>query len=106
VLTITHIGDFASTATAIARNAGIITTPPSEVKHFSDLQYDLELSKIPKYDPNADNESRPMRSLVLSGSDIMAMTESQWKQAIAVGNFRRSFIFGLLIYFRISSSMR
>ncbi|KAK7054487.1 hypothetical protein VNI00_003685 [Paramarasmius palmivorus] len=76
-------GDFASTATAIARNAGIITTLPSEVKHFSDLQYDLELSMIPKYDPNADNESRPMRSLVLSGSDIMAMTESQWKQAIA-----------------------
>ncbi|KAI3609640.1 h k atpase alpha [Moniliophthora roreri] len=75
-------GDFASTATAIARNAGIITTPISEVKHFSDLQYDLGLSKIAKFDPYADSDSRPMRSLVLSGSEIMMMSESQWKQVL------------------------
>ncbi|KAJ8078261.1 hypothetical protein PM082_000467 [Marasmius tenuissimus] len=77
-------GDFASTATAIARNAGIITTPISEVKHIADLPLNMELSTIGKFDPWAEDAlTRPQRSLVLSGSEIMGMTESQWKQALA-----------------------
>ncbi|KAK1231903.1 hypothetical protein PQX77_004971 [Marasmius sp. AFHP31] len=77
-------GDFASTATAIARNAGIITTPISEVKHIADLPLNMELSTIANFDPWAEDAlTRPQRSLVLSGSEIMGMTESQWKQALA-----------------------
>ncbi|KAL0576968.1 hypothetical protein V5O48_005010 [Marasmius crinis-equi] len=76
-------GDFASTATAIARNAGIITTPASEIKHIADLPHDMDMSKIEKFDTWAEDAlTRPMRSLVLSGSEIMTMNDSQWKQAL------------------------
>ncbi|KAG7443380.1 calcium ATPase [Guyanagaster necrorhizus] len=66
-------GDFSSTAAAIAQQVGIITTPMSEVKHIKDLPYDTSLER----------SSPEMRSLVLSGSDLVGMTESQWKQALA-----------------------
>ncbi|KAG7098125.1 hypothetical protein E1B28_000097 [Marasmius oreades] len=76
-------GDYASTAVAIAQDAGIVTTRPLELKHLSDLPHDLELSQIPKFDTWADDAlTRPQRSLVLSGPEIMTMTESQWKQAL------------------------
>ncbi|KAK0185050.1 hypothetical protein F5146DRAFT_1105906 [Armillaria mellea] len=63
-------GDFSSTAAAIAQQVGIITTPMSEVKYVKDLPHDASLES-------------EMRSLVLSGSDLIGMTESQWKQALA-----------------------
>ncbi|KAF9263793.1 calcium ATPase [Marasmius fiardii PR-910] len=76
-------GDYASTAVAIARDAGIVTTRPSELKHLSDLPHDLDVSQIPKFDTWADDAlTRTQRSLVLSGPEIMTMTESQWKQAL------------------------
>ncbi|KAF5359901.1 hypothetical protein D9758_013991 [Tetrapyrgos nigripes] len=41
------------------------------------------MSSIETFDPYTDKESRPVCSLVLSGSDMMSMSESQWKQALA-----------------------
>ncbi|KAG7443376.1 calcium ATPase [Guyanagaster necrorhizus] len=77
-------GDFSSTAAAIAQQVGIITTPMSEVKHIKDLPYDASLESVAGYEPEIDRRSSPeMRSLVLSGSDLVGMTESQWKQALA-----------------------
>ncbi|PBK66785.1 calcium ATPase [Armillaria solidipes] len=77
-------GDFSSTAAAIAQQVGIITTPMSEVQHVKDLPHDASLESVAVYEPEVDKRSNPeMRSLVLSGSDLIGMTESQWKQALA-----------------------
>ncbi|PBK66842.1 calcium ATPase [Armillaria solidipes] len=77
-------GDFSSTAAAIAQQVGIITTPMNEVKHVKDLPHDASLESVAEYEPEIDRRSSPeMRSLVLSGSDLIGMTESQWKQALA-----------------------
>ncbi|KAK0207703.1 hypothetical protein IW262DRAFT_1498522 [Armillaria fumosa] len=77
-------GDFSSTAAAIAQQVGIITTPMSEVKYVKDLPHNASLESVVEYEPEIDRRSSPeMRSLVLSGSDLIGMTESQWKQALA-----------------------
>ncbi|KAK0488448.1 hypothetical protein IW261DRAFT_1580898 [Armillaria novae-zelandiae] len=77
-------GDFSSTAAAIAQQVGIITTPMSKVQHVIDLLHDASLEFVALYEPEIDKRSHPeMRSLVLSGSDLIGMTESQWKQALA-----------------------
>ncbi|PBK91758.1 hypothetical protein ARMGADRAFT_1081179 [Armillaria gallica] len=77
-------GDFSSTATAIAQQVGIITTSMSEVKYVKDLPHDASIEPVAEYEPEIDRRSSPeMRSLVLSGSDLIGMTESQWKQALA-----------------------
>ncbi|KAK7053708.1 calcium ATPase [Favolaschia claudopus] len=74
-------GDFSSTAAAIARQVGIITTPEKELKHLADLPLNTPLADIPDYD--ADKvDGVPLTSLVLSGPEIMTMTESQWKQVL------------------------
>ncbi|KAF8890953.1 hypothetical protein BD779DRAFT_1610703 [Infundibulicybe gibba] len=75
-------GDFALTATAIARQVGIITTPPQELRHLSDLPADLPMDTVAQYDRGKDHLD-PMTSLVLSGQEMMTMTESQWKQVLA-----------------------
>ncbi|KAJ7124432.1 hypothetical protein C8R44DRAFT_980707 [Mycena epipterygia] len=74
-------GDFSLTAAAIARQVGIITTPEKAVKHLADLPLDLPLSNIPDF----NDDKAPyalLTSLVLSGPEIMTMTESQWKQVL------------------------
>ncbi|KAG7443354.1 uncharacterized protein BT62DRAFT_921869 [Guyanagaster necrorhizus] len=77
-------GDFSSTAAAIAQQVGIITTPMSEVKYVKDLPPDASLESVAGYEPDIESRLVPdMRSLVLSGSDLIGMTESQWKQALA-----------------------
>lgn len=77
-------GDFSSTAAAIAHQVGIITTPMSKVQHVKDLPHDASLESVAVYEPEIDKRSNPeMQSLVLSGSDLIGMTESQWKQALA-----------------------
>ncbi|KAK0431959.1 hypothetical protein EV421DRAFT_2011723 [Armillaria borealis] len=77
-------GDFSSTAAAIAQQVGIITTPMSKVQHVKDLPHDASLESVAVYEPEIDKRSNPeMQSLVLSGSDLIGMTESQWKQALA-----------------------
>ncbi|KAK0497548.1 hypothetical protein EDD18DRAFT_1352394 [Armillaria luteobubalina] len=76
-------GDFSSTAAAIAQQVGIITTPMSKVQYVKDLPHDASLESVAVYEPEIDKRSNPeMRSLVLSGSDLIGMTESQWKQAL------------------------
>ncbi len=78
------VGDFSSTAAAIAQQVGIITTSMSEVKYVKDLPHDASLESVAEYEPEIDRRLSPeMRSLVLNGSDLIGMTESQWKQALA-----------------------
>jgi sodium/potassium-transporting ATPase subunit alpha len=80
------LGDFSLTALAIAQQVGIITNPLPAVKHISDLPKDTPLDQIPSF--NADKEpGDPVSSLVLSGSEMMTMTESQWAQVLAVRIF-------------------
>ncbi|KAE8232786.1 hypothetical protein CF326_g2175 [Tilletia indica] len=68
-------GDFALTATSIAKQCGIITT--EKISTFADL--DAMEGQMPVYDTWADNTNRPMRALVLSGSDIMRMSDAHWE---------------------------
>jgi sodium/potassium-transporting ATPase subunit alpha len=77
------LGDFALTATAIAEQVGIITTPLNAVKHLSDLPYDKPLAEIPAFDSNKEKGDL-LTSLVLSGQEMTTMTESQWKQVMTV----------------------
>lgn len=44
---------------------------------------DLPLEQVVPYNPHKDENER-MRSLVLSGHELLAMTESQWQQTLAV----------------------
>ncbi|KAJ7713558.1 hypothetical protein B0H16DRAFT_1899480 [Mycena metata] len=74
-------GDFSLTAAAIARQVGIITTQEKAVKGLADLPLDLPLSEIPDFNADKDAEM-PLTSIVLSGSEMMTMTESQWKQVL------------------------
>jgi hypothetical protein len=76
-------GDFALTAVSIAEQVGIITNPVHAVKHFSDLPYDTPMDQIPPFDDNKE-KGDPVTSLVLSGSEMTTMTESQWKQVMTV----------------------
>ncbi|KAJ7211566.1 hypothetical protein GGX14DRAFT_697247 [Mycena pura] len=71
-------GDFSLTAAAIAREVGIITVPEKAIKHLADLPLDTPLAEIPAYDADKP-EDAPQTSLVLSGPEMMTMTESQWK---------------------------
>ncbi|KAJ9117762.1 hypothetical protein QFC20_000040 [Naganishia adeliensis] len=71
-------GDFASTAVAIAEQCGIITDV-NKVSTIRDLSRDIELISVFKYD--ADDQNPAAESLVLTGTDVMAMNESQWEQA-------------------------
>jgi sodium/potassium-transporting ATPase subunit alpha len=71
-------GDFALTAVAIAEQCGIVTDAGS-IHRLADLNRDLVVDSIEKYDPTAN--FAPISSLVLSGSDLMVMNDSQWEQA-------------------------
>ncbi|KAJ9097793.1 hypothetical protein QFC19_006661 [Naganishia cerealis] len=71
-------GDFASTAVAIAEQCSIITDA-TRVSTIEALDRDTEPSAVAKYDP--DNLNASMVSLVLTGDDVMKMSESQWEQA-------------------------
>lgn len=76
-------GDFSLTAAAIARQVGIITTPDNEIKHLADLPLNTPLANIPDFDDNKAPDAT-LTSLVLSGSEMITMTESQWKQVLTV----------------------
>lgn len=76
-------GDFALTATAIAQQIGIITTPFHAIKHLSDLPYDTPLDQVPPYNDNKE-KGDPVTSLVLSGADLEVMTQAQWKHVLSV----------------------
>lgn len=81
-------GDFSLTAAAIAREVGIITAPEKAIKHLADLPLDMPLAEIQAYDADKP-EDAPQTSLVLSGPEMMTMTESQWKQVLTVRSPRR-----------------
>jgi sodium/potassium-transporting ATPase subunit alpha len=68
---------------AIAHQVGIITTPISDVRHITDLPYDKPLDTIPAFD-NDKAQGDALTSLVLSGPEMMTMTDSQWKQVLTV----------------------
>ncbi|KAJ7062790.1 hypothetical protein C8F01DRAFT_1230384 [Mycena amicta] len=74
-------GDFSLTAAAIARQVGIITTPETAVKGLADLARDAPLADIPDFDDNKP-EDAILSSIVLSGPEMMTMSESQWKQVL------------------------
>lgn len=85
-------GDFALTAQAIAAECGIITNPADAVHDASALSR-LPLAHPSELNPTAqknrsavarknvrfDDQSYPT-SIVVTGSDLMAMNESQWDQ--------------------------
>jgi sodium/potassium-transporting ATPase subunit alpha len=66
----------ALTAVAIAEQCGIVTDS-RRVHRVQDLDRDIEMDRIAKYDIDSEDIS----TLVLSGSDLMEMNESQWEQA-------------------------
>lgn len=81
-------GDFALTAQAIAAECGIITNPAGSVKDASALSRhplahtsELNEAAAPK-NVRFDDSSAPT-SIVLTGSDLMAMNESQWDQLVS-----------------------
>lgn len=77
-------GDMSLTAASIALAAGIFTVPAPDVKHIEDLPRDLPLDQIAPYDPaRSDDPEAKLSSIVLSGHELIAMTESQWKQVMA-----------------------
>ncbi|KAL2873818.1 hypothetical protein SGCOL_011047 [Colletotrichum sp. CLE4] len=72
-------GDFALTAQAIAAECNIISVPRSQVDDISALQ------RINHVDPSIkhivdDLESSPRQALVLSGPELMTLSEEQWDQ--------------------------
>jgi sodium/potassium-transporting ATPase subunit alpha len=68
---------------AIAQQVGIITNPISSVKHLDDLQEDMPIEDVPLFNPDKE-PGDAVSSLVLSGSEMMTMTKSQWAQVLAV----------------------
>ncbi|WVF73077.1 hypothetical protein IAT40_007896 [Kwoniella sp. CBS 6097] len=70
-------GDFALTAVAIAEQCGIVSTS-SRLHHASDLPRDMAMDSIVPFD-RENIDVNP--SLVLTGSDLMEMSDSQWEQA-------------------------
>ena len=70
-------GDFALTAVAIAEQCGIVTDA-GRIHHLSDLLRDIDVDSVEKFDPSVVDIPR---AIVLSGSDLMEMNDSQWEQA-------------------------
>ncbi|KAG9084053.1 hypothetical protein FRC06_004255 [Ceratobasidium sp. 370] len=89
-------GDHPATAVAIAAQAGIVSGNPDAIHHLSDLDSSLDEKSVPKYDPDAqfdqlssDSSSdpekgpevrMPMKSIVITGADMMAISSSQMEQ--------------------------
>jgi hypothetical protein len=76
---------------AIAHQVGIITNPISAVKHLDDLPKNIPLEDIPDFDSDKEPGDE-VSSLVLSGSEMLTMTESQWKQVLTVRAVRHSIL--------------
>lgn len=71
-------GDFPLTAVAIAEQVGIVTNAKT-IHHLSDLNPALNTESISHYD--LDHRPEIPSAVVLSGSDLLTMNESQWEQA-------------------------
>lgn len=81
-------GDFALTAVSIAEQCGIVTDTRG-IHRLADLPRDAAPDTIERYDPDGDKAESALapeqdgtrRALVLSGPDLMQMTDAQWAQA-------------------------
>ncbi|CAE7108182.1 unnamed protein product [Rhizoctonia solani] len=91
-------GDHPATAVAIAAQAGIVSGNPDAIHRLSDLDSSLDEKSIPQYDPDAKDRSlftsdsndpeksgsnlasSGMKSIVITGPDLMAITASQMEQ--------------------------
>ncbi|KAG8712443.1 hypothetical protein FRC11_000131 [Ceratobasidium sp. 423] len=92
-------GDHPATAVAIAAQAGIVSGNPDAIHRLSNLDSSLDEKSIPQYDPDAkdhnpftpDSNTDPeksgsalasagMKSIVITGSDLMTITSSQMEQ--------------------------
>lgn len=91
-------GDHPATAVAIAAQAGIVSGNPDAIHTLADLDSSLDEKSIPQYDPDrkdqalfSDSSSDPeklgsngasvgMKSIVITGSDLMAISSSQMEQ--------------------------
>ncbi|KXN71430.1 calcium ATPase, partial [Conidiobolus coronatus NRRL 28638] len=71
-------GDFALTAAAIARQIGILTSDDNDdldrLRHRPDPQFDIRVHGELKSSPDT------VRSLVLTGTDINALTDEDWSK--------------------------
>jgi sodium/potassium-transporting ATPase subunit alpha len=70
-------GDFATTALAIAEQCGIVTNA-AETHRLADLDRNANPEDVAPFDRDG-----PVHSLVLSGSDLMEMNDTQWARACA-----------------------
>ncbi|CUA71243.1 sodium/potassium-transporting ATPase subunit alpha [Rhizoctonia solani] len=92
-------GDHPATAVAIAAQAGIVSGNPDAIHRLSDLDSSLDEKLIPQYDPDAKDRSlfvsesssdteksgsnlasAGMKSIVITGADLMVITPSQMEQ--------------------------
>ncbi|GAA6030385.1 hypothetical protein JCM8097_009082 [Rhodosporidiobolus ruineniae] len=72
-------GDHHATAAAIGRQVGIITSPAEQVKGYDDLTCKaIEAAK----EEGAAVEDAKKTSLVLSGPEILRLSEEQWNQVL------------------------
>lgn len=70
-------GDFKLTATAIARNCNIITVPDNEVHAITDLPRTVNAFA------NSQHRVLPRQAIVLSGPELITLTETQWETLTA-----------------------
>ncbi|BGP34191.1 hypothetical protein JCM10296v2_006006 [Rhodotorula toruloides] len=78
-------GDFALTAAAIARQVGIITCPPHLVKGLDDLRRHNDStasSTAAERDKLEQGGFASPTALVLSGADLLKLSEEQWAQVV------------------------
>lgn len=79
--TVQVTGDFALTAQAIAAECGIITNPSGMVKSIAALRRNsLDLPVSSSDTKIIDFASRPSKSIVLSGPEMITLNENQWDQ--------------------------
>ncbi|KAH7338220.1 sodium-potassium ATPase [Rhizoctonia solani] len=92
-------GDHPATAVAIAAQAGIVSGNPDAIHRLSDLDSSLDEKSVPQYDPEAKDHSlfasdsnidpeksgsnlasSGMKSIVITGADLMMISSSQMEQ--------------------------
>ena len=75
-------GDFKITAQAIARECGIITSPPSRTYDISTLLRDIKDSTTDEKDSTSSKHEpvAAVTAIVLSGPELIELNEHQWTQ--------------------------
>jgi sodium/potassium-transporting ATPase subunit alpha len=77
-------GDFKLTAQAIARECGIITSPPNRIDGMFTLSRDFKEpptdEKLAIYDSSPSEHQPAIKTIVLSGSELIKLNDHQWSQ--------------------------